>query len=44
MVAFGCSDGAVGFIELATKKKDLVATTHQAGFPIVAVQFSQSDS
>jgi hypothetical protein len=36
-VAFGCSDGNVGVLNLKTKKKDILTTNHSKGQPIVAV-------
>ena len=42
-VAYGCNDGTVGILNLKTKKKDIMQTTHGAN-GIVSVQFNNNDS
>jgi WD40 repeat protein len=42
-VAFGCSEGTVGVLNLKTKKKDILTSSHSKGQPIVAVQFNSND-
>lgn len=42
-VGYGCSDGQVGILNLKSKKKDMLATGHQGGSPIVATQFNLND-
>ena len=43
-VGYGCSNGTVGILNLKTKKKDLILTTHKPGMPIVAVHFNMNDT
>ena len=43
-MAYGCSNGTVGILNLKTKKKDLIMTSHRSGIPIVAVHFNMNDT
>ncbi len=43
-VAIGCSDGTVWTLNLKTKKKDMVSTSHKPGIPIQSVQFNNNDA
>lgn len=43
-VVYGCSNGTVGILNLKTKKKDLIITTHKQGVPIVAVHYNMNDT
>lgn len=42
-VGYGCSNGIVGIFNLKSKKKDILNTTHQVGFPVIAVSFNNND-
>ena len=42
-VGYGCSNGIVGIFNLKSKKKDIMSTTHQVGFPVIAVTFNNND-
>ena len=46
LVAFGCSDGSIGVLNLVTKKIDMqgLSGAHQPGVQVCAVSFNNNDT